>query len=82
MLGFALGVLATLTVLTVCLYIVPNLMLAFKSAMWKVRDGRLFVWATFDTYLRQRGWKNGPRLGSLTRQSRRRIAREMARMLV
>ena len=81
MLEFFLGVFATLTILTCILYVLPNLLLAFRATLWRLRDDRLFIWAIFDTYLRQRGWKSGPRLGSLTRQQRRRIAREMAKSL-
>lgn len=80
--GFMLGVLATLAVLFVCLQVFPLLALRARLALWRVRDASAFALAVFDTYLRQRGWKSGPRLPHLTRQARRRIAREWAKRVM
>lgn len=77
--GFMVGVLATLAVLFVCLQVFPLLALWARYALWRARNSSAFALAVFDTYLRQRGWKSGPRLPHLTRQARRRIAREFAR---
>lgn len=78
--GFVLGALSTLAVLFACLQAFPFLVLRTRLALWRVRDSSAFALAVFDTYLRQQGWKRGPRLPHLTRQQRRRIAREMAKL--
>jgi hypothetical protein len=73
--AFALGVLVTLTTLFAMLYVYPTLATSLIMSLWQVRASNFFVWAIYDTYLRQKGWRSGPRMGRLTRQTRRRIER-------
>lgn len=82
LLGFILGVLATLTVQLCILHIFPRLVTALQRTIWKMKDDRVFLWAIWDTYLRQTNLRGGGRLGNVTRQTRRRITREVVRRMV
>lgn len=72
---FILGVLATLLAVGLLVLVFPILGEALIQTLWELRASRLFIWAVFDTYFRQKGWKSGPRLGHLSRPARRRIER-------
>jgi hypothetical protein len=72
---FMLGVCSTLALLGLLLYVYPRLVRALILSLWQVRGSNLFIWAIFDTYLRQKGWRTGWRLGGLHRATRRRIER-------
>lgn len=74
------AVFTLLVIIGVCV-LFPVLTNALVRALWAVRESSTFVWCVFDTYLRQTGHRRGPRL-NVTRQARRRIAREMARRAV
>ena len=78
MMGFALGVLATL--LVIVLYLTATRSVA--PTLFRLRNESALFVALWDTFLRQTGRRPGPRIVGLTRQQRRRIARATAKRLV
>lgn len=78
--GITIGVVGTLLVLFVAALVYPRLSDAVLIALWKIRDSNDIVYAIWDTWLRQTDRRLGPKL-NVTRQARRRIAREMARRM-
>jgi len=80
MIAFALGVLTTLTVLTLVLFVYPILGQSFIRAVWAVRGSNLFIWSVFHTYLVNKGWTTRPVMAKLTRQQRRNVERLRVRL--
>lgn len=82
MIGFFLGAVAALMATWLYLSAFPRAAVRFHMALMNARESSAFIHDVIDTYLRRIGVRRGPVIRTLTRQTRRRIARELAKRAV